>query len=156
GTFGCGCDRLVANIDLERMIAQQKCEAYEVCTWLPQGRTLQTPPPGTVPRHRLVGNPALTEGMVDGQHVDVIPVAVDETFLARGRERFEIFCAACHGVLGYGNPPVAENMRLVQPPSLHTTEVVEYPPGHLYRMITYGWGLMPAYAEELDLADRWA
>ena len=141
-----GCNRVAANIDFERMIDQAKYEAYEA-------DAMRAPPAGTVPRERVLDDPARD---ADGAHVETIPVRVDALLLARGRDRFERFCAACHGVLGTGNPPVVENMALRPPPSLHTREIAEEPPGELFDTITRGYGLMPSYRAELEPRDRWA
>lgn len=151
-----GCNRIVADTDFERMIEQDKCEAYDVCPWLPHDRTMQHPPDGTVPRGRILGQPALTEGMVGGSYVTSIPVAIDEELMHRGRDRFEIFCAACHGVIGDSETEVAENMRLRKPPSLHEPGIRAYPPGRVYQAIAKGYGLMPSYASQLPVRERWA
>ena len=146
------CER----VDLERMIVQRKCVPYSTCPWLPDNRTMQHAPSGTVPRNRIVGNPALTQGTVDGEVVTAIPLEVDLAALQRGRQRFEIFCAACHGVLGNGETQVAKNMHLRRPPSLHEPRITEFPPGRLFRIITEGYGLMPNFAAEMSIEDRWA
>jgi hypothetical protein len=151
-----GCERVVHRVDFERMIRQRKCVPYSSCRWLPGDHTMQPSPAGTVPRHRIVGAPALTDGIVDDEHVDFIPLEVDVTFMRRGANRFEIFCAACHGVLGDGRTKVAKNMSLRRPPSLHEPRITEYPPGRIFRIITEGYGLMPAFDPELSLEDRWA
>jgi mono/diheme cytochrome c family protein len=83
-------------------------------------------------------------------------VPVDLALLQRGRNRFRIYCATCHGPLGDGASQVAENMKLRKPPSLHEARLVDYPPGRMYRVIAEGYGLMPAYADELGVNDRWA
>jgi hypothetical protein len=49
---------------------------------------------------------------------------------------------------------VALNMSLRKPPSLHAFRDV--PDGHLYRVVANGFGLMPSYAAELSVEDRWA
>ena len=51
-------------------------------------------------------------------------------------------------------PPVAINMSLRRPPSLHAFRDV--PDGHVFRVISEGFGLMPSYAAELSIEDRWA
>jgi mono/diheme cytochrome c family protein len=151
-----GCERAIGDLDLERMIRQRKCIPYDTCRWLPGDRTMQPTVPGTVPRSRTIGDPALTKGVVDGEAVSDIPLEIDAARLRRGRQRFEIFCAACHGVLGDGVTKVAENMHLRKPPNLHEPRIVAHPPGQLFRIVTQGYGLMPSFDPELSVEDRWA
>jgi hypothetical protein len=145
------------------MIDQEKGEAYEPSSYLPNGRVMQEPPPGTVPRERVLGDPSLTEGVVNGRLLDRIPIPVDAPLLARGRNRFEIYCAPCHGVLGDGDSEVARRMELRRPPSLvdlparlDTDGGNRYGPGGIFRTISDGYGLMPQYRAELPPIDRWA
>lgn len=140
----------------ERMIDQPRFEAYEANPYLPGGATLQPPPDGTVPRGAVVAGLALTTGVQDGEYVAEIQVPVDRELLERGRERFGIFCAACHGLGGYGDTEVAENMRLVPPPSLHLPRIHDHSPGRLFAIASFGWGVMPGYAERVGVRDRWA
>ena len=147
-----GCD----GIDLERMLDQNKAEAYEESPFFADGRAMQLPPEGTVPRHAVIGPKSLVAGVDQGEYVTRIPVPVNMELLERGQNRFRIFCRTCHGPLGTGKSQVAENMSLRPPPSLHEPRIVEYPAGRLYRVIRDGYGLMPSYANELGLSDRWA
>jgi len=142
--------------DFERMLSQRSYRAYEEAALFPDGRAMRPPPPGTVSRQRVLGQPALTEGLVEGRYVERIPVPVDRALLARGRDRFEIFCATCHGSRGDGVSPVAHNMELRRPPSLLDPPVIGFPPGRVFQVISAGYGLMPSYAFELGAKDRWA
>jgi len=63
-------------------------------------------------------------------------------------------CAQCHGLRGDGNSIVAENMALRLPPNLVT--LTDKPAGHFYQAITYGYGVMPSFAGEIRVEDRWA
>ena len=47
-------------------------------------------------------------------------------------------------------------MELRKPPSLLAPPVTTFPPGRLYQVVALGYGLMPAYASELPVRDRWA
>jgi mono/diheme cytochrome c family protein len=74
----------------------------------------------------------------------------------RGRNRFDIYCAACHGRLGDAASKVAENMTLRKPANLLTAPYLTYPPGRIAAAIAEGYGLMRSYAAELPVEDRWA
>lgn len=143
-------------IDLERMISQQRVDVYEESAVFENGMAMQAPPQGTVPRGRLLGTGPQATGLVGDQYVAEIPIPVDQALLEHGRERFEIFCAACHGLLGNGASKVAENMALRPPPSLVDDPVRQLLPGHIFQVITRGYGLMPSYASKLSQHDRWA
>ena len=85
-----------------------------------------------------------------------LPVPVTRALLERGRARFAIACATCHGVAGDGDTVVARNRQRRRPPSLHEPRIVALSPGALYRVIVAGYGLMPSYAKLVEPADRWA
>src|SRR5690606_29762514 len=76
--------------------------------------------------------------------------------VARGARRYEIFCAPCHGLDGEAETPVARDMALRAPPSLHERRIVESTDLYLYEVVRDGYGLMPSYAARLDPRDRWA
>jgi mono/diheme cytochrome c family protein len=143
-----GCPRL------DPMQRQPKQRAYQPSDVFSDGMAMRQPPAGTVP-YGAVLEPAVATGLgPDGRPLARAPVAPTPELLARGRTRFEILCAACHGLMGDGESQVALNMALRRPPSLHAYRDV--PDGHIYRVVSNGFGLMPSYASELSVADRWA
>lgn len=142
-------------IDLERMKNQDRYDPYEWSEYF-EGPIMRTPPEGTVHRAQLIGPSDLRHGVSGSEYIRHIPVSLNHTLLERGQNRFGIFCAPCHGLAGDGVSQVAENMRLRPPPSLHEPRLRAYPSGRLYRVIEQGYGLMPSYAQELAVADRWA
>lgn len=146
-----GCD-----VDLERMIEQPYYTSYEACDVCPNGTIMMLPPAGTVPRGVTPGAGELGQGRAGTEYVQRIPIELDEQVLARGRNRFDIFCAACHGRLANGVSQVAENMTLRPPPNLLAPPYLEYPPGRIFAVISEGFGLMRPYAADLPIEDRWA
>jgi mono/diheme cytochrome c family protein len=139
---------------LDPMWEQPKVEAYQASALHPGQPGMRAPPPGTVP-HRPPVDPALAAGVgPDGRPLPVAPVAATPELLARGRAKFDIHCAVCHGLLGDGQSQLALNMSLRKPPSLHDYRGVT--DGHIYQVITSGFGLMGSYATELSVQDRWA
>jgi mono/diheme cytochrome c family protein len=146
-----GCD-----VDLERMLDQKRYDPYEPSEHFEDGMAMRTPPIGTVPRSRPMGPEPVMQGVEDGELVERIPVEVSLAMIERGRNRYEIFCAPCHGMLGNSATWVAANMTIRPPPSLHEPRLREYPPGRMYQVITGGYGLMRSYATELSISDRWA
>lgn len=79
--------------------------------------------------------------------------------IRRGKERYGIYCAVCHGVSGDGNGitaqygvPVANNPNA----KLNAISPETYPDGRLYEVITNGKGLMSGYGYNIPVRDRWA
>jgi len=139
---------------LDPMQRQPKYKAYQASDAPADGTAMRHPPAGTV-AHGPLPPPEVATGLgPDGRAVARVPLEITPAMLARGHGRFDIICAACHGVLGDGESQVALNMSLRRPPSLHAYRDV--PDGHLFRVITHGFGLMPSYAPELSIEDRWA
>lgn len=150
------CNNSGTERDFERMVNQAHYEYYEEAPFFEDRRVMREPPPGTVPRERVLGPPELRTGMVDGKYVEAIPVPLSKPMLEVGRKRFEVFCAPCHGVGGDGVSVVAHNMELRKPPSLVAAPVLDFPVGRIYQAIAEGYGLMPTYSQELGVEDRWS
>lgn len=149
-----GC-RHKPDFSLDRMIRQERYEPYAPSAFFPNGAVLQTPAEGTVPRERPL-DPVRREAREEGSLVDYVPLPVTRELLERGRGRFDIFCAVCHGVAGDGECFVAEKMTLVKPPSLHEERLRPMKAGALYQVVAQGYGLMESYASVLSVDDRWA
>jgi mono/diheme cytochrome c family protein len=147
---GCDQDRSFA-----RMIEQPRADAYDASSFFADGAWVQPPPAGTVARDAPLGDPLRTEGFDARGYALEVPVTVTAALLRRGRGRYEITCATCHGPDGEGRTAVAERMRLRPPPSLLERVAVE-PPGRIFTTISRGYGLMPSYAFHLGVDDRWA
>lgn len=150
------CQGVLPEPDFERMLTQRNYRPYEEAPYFADNRAMRPPPEGTIDRQRIIGRPELTEGVVRGRYVTASPVPVDRALLERGRDRFDVFCAACHGVRGDGTSEVARHMELRKPPSLLADPARSFPPGRVFQVITLGYGLMPSYAAMLPVADRWA
>jgi mono/diheme cytochrome c family protein len=157
-----GCDGLLPGPDFERMIDQQKGKPYGASPLLPDGKIMQPPPGGTLmyagPEERAqAAHPELSSGVdASGDYLSSVPVPVDRPLLERGQDRFDVICAACHGLLGDGQSEVARHMEQRRPPSLLDERVRAFPAGRIFRVIGSGYGLMPSYAWALAARDRWA
>ena len=155
-TGASACEGVLPEPDFERMIVQRGYRPFEAADMFADGRAMRPPPEGTVSRDRVIDQPALTDGVDNGRYVAQVPVNLDRALLDRGRDRFETFCAACHGIRGDGLSPVAHNMELRKPPTLVTAPVTTFPAGRVFQVITLGYGLMPSYQAQLPVHDRWA
>jgi mono/diheme cytochrome c family protein len=141
---------------LSRMLDQPRYEPYGQSSFFDDGRTMRRPVAGAIAREEVLGSPAFSEGLEDGHYAVHFPVSVTPALLEEGRDAFEVVCATCHGVVGDGDSPVAAKMQLRKPPSLLTDDIASFPPGRVYRVVTYGYGLMPANDYQLTAETRWA
>jgi cytochrome c553 len=112
-------------------------------------------PPHTVARGFLDEDEAYYEGMIGTNLVTEFPFAVTRRVLERGRERFDIYCAVCHGPTGEGNGMIVQR-GFPAPPSYHIDRLRQAPAGHFFDVITRGYGVMYPYASRVEPADRWA
>jgi hypothetical protein len=121
----------------------------------PDNRSARPLVAGTIPRGFLREDTLLYDGMVNGKPATEFPFPVTMEVLARGRQRFNIYCTPCHSYLGNGDGMVPQR-GYRHPPSFHTDILRNAPVGHLYDVITRGWGSMPDYREQITPVDRWA
>jgi len=110
---------------------------------------------GTVARGQLREDPLLYTGKVNGADATMFPFAVDGRVMARGRERYDIYCSPCHGQTGQGDGMVVRR-GFRRPPTYHQDRLRSAPVGHIYDVITNGFGAMPDYAAQIKVEDRWA
>jgi mono/diheme cytochrome c family protein len=124
-------------------------------TFFADGRSARPTPAGTIATDELDLNDAAHTGLVNGNWAEVIPVPLDRALLARGRERYDIFCSPCHGRLGDGQGMVAQR-GVKQPANFHTDRIRREPPGYIFDVITNGFGGMGDYRDQVPARDRWA
>jgi mono/diheme cytochrome c family protein len=85
----------------------------------------------------------------------VFPFPIDSRVMARGQERFNIYCSPCHGRTGFGDGMVVRR-GYRRPPSYHDDRLRNAPVGHFFDVISAGFGAMPDYAAQINVEDRWA
>ena len=83
------------------------------------------------------------------------PLPITPQLLARGQQRFDIYCAPCHSRAGDGDGMIARR-GFPHPPSFHTDALRNAPDSHFHDVITNGYGAMYPYADRIDPHDRWA
>jgi mono/diheme cytochrome c family protein len=84
-----------------------------------------------------------------------MPFPARADVLARGRERFNIYCAPCHSRLGDGNGVIPSRGFPRKPPSYHSERLRKAPLGYFFDVMTNGFGIMPDYASQIPPRDRW-
>ena len=87
--------------------------------------------------------------------IETLPVRVTAQLLARGRERYGIHCAQCHGAAGDGKG-ILVKYQMVGMANFHDKRLVMMPDGEIFNTITHGKNLMSAYGPNVDVPDRWA
>jgi len=110
---------------------------------------------GTIARGHLREDAALYTGKADGKPVDAFPFAVSAAVMARGQERFNIFCSPCHGRTGDGDGMIVRR-GYRKPPTFHQDRLRQAAAGYTFDVITNGFGAMPDYAQQITVRDRWA
>lgn len=134
---------------------QPKYTPYAASDFFADGRAARPLVAGTVARGHLRADALLYQGKNDGQLATVFPFPVTAGVMARGRERFDIFCSACHGLTGQGDGMIVRR-GFRRPTSFHDDRLRQVPPGYVYDVITNGFGAMPDYAAQIPVEDRWA
>ena len=83
------------------------------------------------------------------------PPPATAQLLARGQERFGIFCSPCHGFDGYADGIIVAR-GFPKPPSFHAARLRSAPAKLFFDAISNGYGAMYSYADRVPVADRWA
>jgi hypothetical protein len=109
----------------------------------------------TVARGQLRADELLYTGKVDGQVSTEFPMLVTKQVLDRGQERFNVYCAPCHGRTGEGNGMIVQR-GFRAPPSYHEERLRNAPVGYLFDVMTNGFGAMQDYSSQVPVPDRWA
>jgi mono/diheme cytochrome c family protein len=130
-------------------------DPLEASAFFPNGAASRLPVANTVARGQLNEDRHLYEGVVDGRAAESFPMPVTAAVMARGQERFNVFCSPCHGRTGQGNGMVVQR-GFRQPPSFHEDRLRNAPVGYYFDVMTHGFGAMQDYAAQVPVADRWA
>lgn len=133
---------------------QPKLEPYERSPLFADGRAMRPTVEGTVARGRLREDDHLYRGRVEGELATAFPFPVDRAVLERGRERYGIFCAPCHGLTGDGDGMIVRR-GFKRPPSFHEQRLRDAPPGHFFDVVTNGYGVMYDHGDRIPPRDRW-
>lgn len=144
---------------------QPKAKAQRAFDFFPDGRAMRGNVEGTVARGALHADEHLDRGLVGDAWATTFPgnLTVDEATMARGKQKFEVYCSPCHGVDGKGLGMVTLRARKVPtdgaswapPADLTGVAVVTQPHGQLFNTISNGKNTMAGYAEQIEPVDRW-
>jgi mono/diheme cytochrome c family protein len=134
---------------------QPKYQPLEASTFFNDEQSARPLIAGTVARGHLDEDTLLYTGKVDGGDSAVFPFPVDAQVMARGHERFNVYCSPCHGQTGMGDGMVVRR-GYRHPPAFSEQRLREAPIGHFFDVISNGFGAMPDYAAQVKVTDRWA
>lgn len=148
------CLGIVAGCTLD-MREQPRYDPLEPSPFFADGASARPRVADTVARGQLHLDDHLYTGRIDNRFAQTFPFTVTLQTLERGQERYDIFCAPCHGLVGNGDGIITE-YGLRRPNSFHDPEVAAQPPGYYFAIITNGTRIMPRYAARIAPADRWA
>jgi mono/diheme cytochrome c family protein len=137
------------------MYDQPRGKPYRASRFFRDSMAMRPLVPGTVSREspRTLG--VLYTGKIGKEYAAAFPFPITRPVLARGQDRFDIFCSPCHGALGDGRGMIVQR-GFPQPPSYHEERLRNAHPGYFFDVITNGFGRMYSYAERIPVRDRWA
>lgn len=157
--------RLALGLGLAALAALSGCQQW--MTTQPKRRALGTAPffgddsearslpAGVLPMGPVRSGDPFYSGMRHGAPIARIPEPITGALLERGQQRYQIFCAPCHGLTGQADGLIVQR-GFPRPPSYHSDRLRSAPAGHFFWVMTDGWGAMFPYAQRLSPADRWA
>ena len=151
--------------DMDR---QLKLRPQQPNNFFANGLSSQLPPAGVIARSEpiqtvlgpvyLYEDAPVNTGRITGttNFIATNPLPVTATLLQRGRERFDIYCAPCHGALGDGNGITKKIGLMPAVANLQDKRIVEMTDGEIFNTVTHGKNLMGAYGPVVPMEDRWA
>ncbi len=150
-----GAAALLATGCRQDMHNQPKFYPQRGTTFYADGRSSRPQVENTVARNQLHENAYFYTGIVGGKEGDGMPLPVNAELLARGQEKYNIYCTPCHSRVGNGAGMIVQ--RGYRPAgNFHTDRLRNAPLGHFYSVIANGYGAMPEYASQIGTEDRWA
>jgi len=138
------------------MDSQDKFKAQSINTFFADSSAMRLPIDGTIAQRKYFGNNEyLTGKNVSGNFINN-PELLTVELINRGQERFNIYCAVCHGYRGDGKGNITKYKYPIPPTSFHQDWLIEKKDGHYFDVVTNGIRTMPSYKHQIPVEDRWA
>ena len=134
---------------------QPKYKAFRENVFFNDLRSARPLVDGVVARGHLDADAVFYQGVGTGGPVAVSPLDVDAAVLARGQQRYDIYCSPCHDRTGSGEGMIVQR-GYKQPPSFHEERLRVMPDGYFFQVQTNGFATMPSYRTQVSARDRWA
>ena len=128
-------------IGCDNMVRQHRYDPYSDGALFADGKAMQAPPPGAVPRD--------APQLAAAEQRPPMTMAL----LRRGQERYGIYCAMCHGLDGSGDGTVTAR-GFPRPPDFHRQRSLDA--ARIFQVISQGSGVMYGFADRVPAPDRWA
>lgn len=153
-----GCERIMQN-----MYDQPRDKPFSQDPFFEDGAATRVPPTGTVPYSRGAEAEASSgrsgtrdlQRNAEAEAANSQPYPLDGALLARGRDRYGIYCLPCHSPVGDGDGRIVRR-GFPAPPSYHIDRLRNAPDRHFYDVISDGYGIMASYGDRVMPPDRWA
>ena len=139
---------------------QERFDPQESNSFFENNMSMRMPVEGTIPIGYLDDNTMQFYGKYDdGDYVYKVSEIfdIDTDFVLRGKNRYDIYCTACHGYTGVGDGLVAQSSEYpLIPTSIHSNTLDDKADGYFFDVITNGVRNMPGYGHQITIEDRWA
>jgi mono/diheme cytochrome c family protein len=124
-------------------------------TFFADGRSARPQVEHTVARNEVDVDDYFHTGLLNGKEQDAMPFPVNAQVMARGQERYNIYCTPCHSRVGNGAGMIVQ--RGYKPAgNFHDAKRLAEPLSHYFYVMTNGYGAMPDYSSQIAPEDRWA
>lgn len=165
------------------MVRQMKVRAQAPLGFFADGRGSRVPVPGTVPIGYEMPKPGseptpgaapvpgemnaqpnlgfssgtdyFNTGKMGTNWGTGFPMQVDAAMMERGKQRFDINCAVCHGPLAAGDG-ITKQYGMATIVTLQDERIRKMSDGEIFNTITHGKNTMMAYGPSITVTDRWA
>jgi mono/diheme cytochrome c family protein len=158
---GCGREKVSDNTPIHpnpNMDHQPKYKAQAESNYFEDGAAMRPQVEGTVAQGELREDSEYYFGKDKKDNfIESAPVEVTLERIKRGQERFNIFCAPCHGRVGDGQSMMNKpDYEYTLRPDFHSDSVKQFTDGYIFDVITNGVRNMPSYKHQISVDDRWS
>lgn len=138
------------------MDSQDKFKAQSMNPFFADSSAMRLPVEGTIAQGKTFGDSQYNSGKDKNDNFIDNPELLTVEFINRGEERFNIYCAVCHGVKGDGKGNIIKYQYPIPPTAFQQDWLIEKKDGYYFGVITNGIRTMPPYKHQIPVKDRWA